>query len=180
MLLGMRWLVILCGIALLAFGGSRPASSGAGLALRPAENVPVATLPFEYFRKHILVAIRINDSSPRACMVDNGFNADIITESAARAMGLFSHAMGGKTPNAEGLGKGSGPETFVVEKTVTLGIKDFPILTGQTYVLHLGGFEDGMGAGGRQDCGNQRRTVLNAAFRIVPRNAHGRGYAIRH
>ena len=180
MLLGMRWLVILCGVALLAFGGSRPASSGAGLALRPAENVPVATLPFEYFRKHILVAIRINDSSPRACMVDNGFNADVITESAARAMGLFSHAMGGKTPNAEGLGKGSGPETFVVEKTVTLGIKDFPILTGQTYVLDLGGFEDGMGAGGRQDCGNQRRTVLNAAFRIVPRNAHGRGYAIRH
>ena len=62
-----------------------------------------------------------------------------------RQMGLPFHAMGGKTPNAEGFGKGSGPETFVVEKTVTLGIKDFPILTGQTYVLDLGGFEDGMG-----------------------------------
>jgi PDZ domain-containing protein len=95
--------------------------------------------------KHILVAMRIDDSSPRACMVDNGFNADVITESAARAVGLPVHAMGGKTPNAEGFGKGSGPETFVVDKTVTLGIKDFPILTGQTYVLDLAGFEDGMG-----------------------------------
>jgi PDZ domain len=145
MILRMRWLAILCGVALLAFGASRFASSRARFALRPAENTVVATLPFEYFRKHILVAMRIDNSALRACMVDNGFNADVITESVARAMGLPVHAMGGRTPNAEGFGKGSGPETFVVEKTVTLGIKDFPILTGQTYVLDLAGFEDGMG-----------------------------------
>ena len=130
---------------MLAIGGSRLASLGARLALQPAENTVVATLPFEYFRKHILVAMRIDNSTLRACMVDNGFNADIITESVARAMGLPFHAMGGKTPNAEGFGEGSAPTSFVVEKTVTLGIKDFPILTGQTYVLDMAGFEDGMG-----------------------------------
>jgi hypothetical protein len=105
----------------------------------------VATLPFEYFRKHILVAMRIDNSSLRACMVDNGFNADIITENAARSMGLPFHALGGKTPTAEGFGEGSAPTSFVVEKDVTLGIKDFPILTGQTYVLDMAGFDDGMG-----------------------------------
>src|SRR5450432_294560 len=113
MILRMRWLAILCGVALLAFGASRFASSRARFALRPAENTVVATLPFEYFRKHILVAMRIDNSALRACMVDNGFNADVITESVARAMGLSFHAMGGKTPNAEGFGKDSGPVTFV-------------------------------------------------------------------
>ena len=143
----MRLLVILGGPVLLAFLASRLASYGvrARAALQPAENTVVATLPFEYFRKHILVAMRIDNASLRACMVDNGFNADIITESVARAIGLPFHALGGKTPNAEGFGEGSAPASFVVEKTVTLGIKDFTILTGQTYVLDMAGFEDGMG-----------------------------------
>src|ERR1700733_8683176 len=141
----MRLLVIFGGAVLLAFLSSRLRSSGDHVASQSAENVPVATLPFEYFRKHILVAMRINNASLRACMVDNGFNADIITESVARDIGLPFHALGGKTPNAEGFGEGSAPTSFVVEKTVTLGIKDFPILNGQTYVLDMAGFEDGMG-----------------------------------
>ncbi len=160
-----RWVVILGGIALLAVGGGRSASSRARLAARadknatlvmqPAENVPaatgssenvpVATLPFEYFRKHVLVSIRINDSGPHVCMVDTGFNVVVITESAARAMGLPFHALGGKTPNAAGFGEGPGPQTFVVEKAVTLGIQGSPILSGQTYVLDMAGFQDGMG-----------------------------------
>src|SRR3984885_4153044 len=141
----MRMLVIFGGAVLLAFLSSRLRSSGDHVASQSAENVPVATLPFEYFRKHILVAMRIDNSTLRACMVDNGFNADIITESVARAMALPFHPLGGKTPNAEGFGEGSAPTSFVVDKTVTLGIKDFPILTGQTYVLDMAGFEDGMG-----------------------------------
>src|SRR5580704_6564872 len=140
----MRWPAILGGIALLSFGSGKAAPSNARLALRTGEKAPV-TIPFEYFRKHILVTMQINDSGPHVCMVDNGFNADVITESAARAMALPVHAMGGKTPNAEGFGESSGPETFVVEKIVTLGIKDLPILTGQAYVLDMAGFEDGMG-----------------------------------
>jgi len=141
----MRWPAILGGIALLSFVGGKAALTSARLALRTGEKAPVVTLPFEYFRKHILVTMQINDSGPHVCMVDNGFNADVITESAARAMALPVHAMGGKTPNAEGFGESSGPETFVVEKTVTLGMKDLPILTGQAYVLDMAGFEDGMG-----------------------------------
>ena len=143
----MRLLIILGGAVLMAFLASRLASHGARAraAVQPTENTVVATLPFEYFRKHILVAMRIDNSTLRACMVDNGFNADIITESVARAIGLPFHALGGKTPNAEGFGEGSAPTSFLVEKTVTLGIKDFPILTGQTYVLDMAGFEDGMG-----------------------------------
>jgi hypothetical protein len=78
-------------------------------------------------------------------MVDNGFNVDVITESVARAMGLRFHALGGKNPNAAGFGEGSAPTSFVMEKSVTLGIQDLPILTGQTYALDLAGFEDGMG-----------------------------------
>ena len=143
--LRMRWPAILGAIALLSFGGGRAALSSARLALRTGDKAPIVTLPFEYFRKHILVTMQINDSGPHVCMVDNGFNADVITESAARAMALPVHAMGGKTPNAEGFGESSGPETFVVERSVTLGIKDLPILTGQAYVLDMAGFEDGMG-----------------------------------
>src|SRR6202451_896999 len=143
--LRMRWPAIVGGIALLLLGGFKAASTGSRHALRTGEKAPVVTLPFEYFRKHILVTMQINDSGPHVCMVDNGFNADVITESAARAMALPVHAMGGKTPNAEGFGESSGPETFVVERSVTLGIKDLPILTGQAYVLDLAGFEDGMG-----------------------------------
>jgi PDZ domain len=89
--------------------------------------------------------MRIDNSALRGCMVDNGFNVDVITESVARSMGLPFHALGGKAPNAEGFGDGSAPTSFLVEKTVTLGIKDFPILTGQAYVLDMARFEDGMG-----------------------------------
>jgi hypothetical protein len=88
----MPWPAILGGIALLSFGGGKAAPSSARLALRTGEKAAVVTLPFEYFRKHILVTKQINDSGPHVCMVDNGFNADGITESAARAMALPVHA----------------------------------------------------------------------------------------
>src|ERR1700679_34055 len=118
--LRMRWPAILGAIALLSFGGGRAALSSARLALRTGEKAPVVTLPFEYFRKHILVTMQINDSGPHVCMVDNGFNADVITESAARAMELPVHAMGGKTPNASEYAEGRRSVIFGVSAIVTL------------------------------------------------------------
>ena len=106
--LGMRWAAILGGIALLLLGGFKAASTGPSLALRTGEKAPVVTLPFEYFRKHILVTMQINDSGPHVCMVDNGFNADVITESAARAMELPVHPMGGKLRTQRGSAKARG------------------------------------------------------------------------
>src|ERR1700684_1825199 len=98
--LRMRWPQILGPFAFFSFGGGRAASPSARLALRTGDKAPVVTLPFEYFRKHILVTMQINASGPHVCMVDNGFNADVITESAARAMALPVHAVGGKTPRS--------------------------------------------------------------------------------
>jgi hypothetical protein len=138
-------LVFLGGLALLLFGDSRPASPRLRIALQPTENVPIASLPFEFIRKHILVAIQINDAGPHACMVDNGFNTEVVTERAARAMGLQSHAAGGKTPNAKGFGEGAGPEMFVTENSIVLGEKGFPLLTGHTLVLDMAALEKELG-----------------------------------
>src|SRR5208282_504444 len=133
----MQLMMFLSGLALLSFGGSRPASPSPQPVLQPPENVPVASLPFEFVRKHIWVAIQINDSGPHPCIVDNGFNSEVITERAARAMGVQSRAAGGKTPNAKGLGEGTGPEMFVTENSIDLGIGGSSLLTGHTLVLDM-------------------------------------------
>jgi PDZ domain len=141
----MQLIVFLSGLALLWFGVSRPASSNSHGASVSAENVPVAVLPFEYFKNHIFVTVQIDGSGQYSCMVDNGLNTDAITERAARAMKLPSHAAGGKTPNAKGLGEGSGPEIFVADNSVVLGVRGFPILTGQVLVLDTSAMEKAMG-----------------------------------
>lgn len=131
----MRSMMFLSGLALLSFVGTRAALSGPRQELKPAENIPVASLPFEYFRQHIFVTVQINDSGPHVCMVDNGFNFDAMTEHAASAMGIQSRAAGGETPDAKGLGEGFGPRIFVTESTVVIGVVGSPLLTGHTMVL---------------------------------------------
>jgi hypothetical protein len=137
--------VFLGGLALLSLGGSRPALPRLRLALQPTENIATASLSFELVRKHILVDVQINGSGSHACMVDNGFNTEVVTERAARAMGLQSHAAGGKTPNAKGLGEGPGPEIFVTEDSIVLGEKGSPLLTGHTLVLDMAALEKELG-----------------------------------
>jgi hypothetical protein len=139
-------LAFLGGLALLSFGGG-PASPSPHVALQPAENVPVSSLPFEYFREHIWVTMQINNSGPHVCVVDNGSNADVITEPAARAIGLHSAAVGGKTPNAKGLGEATGPEMFVAENSVVFGVQGSSILTGQALVLNMAPVEKALGRG---------------------------------
>jgi len=141
----MPLVVFLSGLALLRFGGSRPASSNSHDPSVSAENAQVVVLPFEYFKNHILVAIQINQSGPHVCEVDNGSNAIAITDRAARSMGLKFHSAGGKAPNAKGLGEGSGPEIFVVENSVVLGVQGSPILTGQALVLDTSAMENMVG-----------------------------------
>jgi len=143
--LPMRLVVFLSGLALLWFGGSRPVSSNSYGPSMSAENVPAAVLPFEYFKNHIFVTVQIDGSGQYSCMVDNGLNADAITERAARLMKLPSHAAGGKTPSAKGLGEGSGPKIFVADNNVVLGVRGSPILTGQVLVLDTSAMEKAMG-----------------------------------
>lgn len=143
--LRMPSVVFLSGLALLWLGGSRPASSNSHDPSVSVENVPVVVLPFEYFKNHIFVTVQIDSSGQYPCMVDNGFNTDAITERAARAMKLPFHAAGGKTPNAKGLGDGSGPEIFVADNNIVFGVQGFPILTGQVLVLDTSGMEKAMG-----------------------------------
>jgi PDZ domain len=139
----LQMLVFFGGVALLWFGGSGTASSKSYGA--SAENVPVAVLPFEYFRQHIFVTVQINDSGPHACMVDNGFNAVVIADRVARAMGVKTYPTGGKTPNMKGLGEGSGPKTFIAENGIVFRVQDSQILTGTIAVLDIGTLEKALG-----------------------------------
>jgi hypothetical protein len=107
-----------------------------------AENIPVVSLPFEYFRRHIFVTLQINGSGQYSCIVDNGYQDDVINARAARAMGLQYQPGGG---TARGLGDESGPEISVAEKEVTLGSQGFPMLRGQVLVLDGARMEKLMG-----------------------------------
>jgi PDZ domain len=138
----LQMLVFFGGLALLWFGGSRTASSKSYGASASAENVPVVVLPFEYFKNHIFVTLQIDNSGQYSCEVDNGFQDDEISAHVARAMGLQSRDVGGK---AKGFGEGIGPEIFVAEKSVVLGVPGVPILTGQILVLDMSEMEKVMG-----------------------------------
>jgi PDZ domain/Aspartyl protease len=160
----LQLLVFFGGLALLWFGGSRAASSGPRLASQTAENVPVASLPFEYFRKHIFVTVQINDSGPHACMVDNGSNAVVIADRVARDMGIKTYPNGGKRPNMKGLGEGSGPKIFIAENGIVFRVQGAPILTGTVLVLDMSALEKELGRS--LDCIIGSRLFLNFVVEV--------------
>jgi len=157
-------LAFLGGLALLGFGGSRAASSNSYGASASAENVPVVVLPFEYFRKHIFVAVQINDSGPHACMVDNGSNAVVIADRVARDMGVKTYPNGGKRPNMKGLGEGSGPRISIAENGIVFRVQGAAILTGTVLVLDMSALEKELGRS--FDCIIGSRLFLNFVVEV--------------
>jgi hypothetical protein len=157
-------LPFLGGLALLWLGGGRPAPASPRLASQAAENVPVASVPFEYFRKHIFITAQINDSGPHACMVDNGSNAVVIADRVARDMGVKTYPTVGKNQNFKGLGEGTGPKTFVTEDGIAFRLEGSPILTGTIMVLDMDALEKALGR--PLDCIIGSRLFLNFVVEV--------------
>ena len=157
-------LVFLGGLAFLWFGGSRPAPANPRLASQTAENAPVASLPFEYFRKHIFVTVQINDSGPHTCMVDNGSNAVIIADRVARDIGVKTYPTVGKNQNFKGLGEGTGPKTFFADDGIAFRAEGSPILTGTIIVLDMEALEKALGR--PLDCITGSRLFLNFVVKV--------------
>lgn len=109
------------------------------------EQRPALRLPFEFFREHVLIKMGINGAGSHVCLIDDGFNADVVTERAALEIGLHFRRVGGKTPNAAGVGEGVGPETFVADGNVTFGTEGSPVIKGQAVVLEMGDMERRLG-----------------------------------